>query len=110
MTQKFENLYKDFETFIRSNPQKRKNVWANLFFFFFFQVKVSVGVQGQVCQKYINNHIVTSPNMTKTNNSLTPISQKMLWFLESVTRRCSVKGVVKNFANLAGKHLCWILF
>ena len=107
MTQKFENLYKDFETFISSNPQKRKNVWANLFFF--FKSKLVWGYRGE-CVKNIINHIVTSPNMTKTNNSLTPISQKMLWFLESVTRRCSVKGVVKNFANLAGKHLCWILF
>ena len=25
-------------------------------------------------------------------------------------RRCSVKSVLKNFANFTGKHLCWSLF
>ena len=32
-------------------------------------------------------------------------------FLRSSHRRCSVKkGVLRNFANFTGKHLCWNLF
>ena len=29
---------------------------------------------------------------------------------EAVTRRCSVKGVLRNFKKFTGKHLCYSLF
>ena len=32
------------------------------------------------------------------------------YFQEAVVRRCSVKGVLRNFAKFTGKHMCQSLF
>ena len=35
----------------------------------------------------------------------------LLSVIRSIRRRCSLKNsVLKTFANIAGKHLCWSLF
>ena len=49
--------------------------------------------------------------MTRTSLCHKMNHRDLLGLFRSSHRRCSVKkGVLKNFANFTGKHLCWSLF
>ena len=49
--------------------------------------------------------------MTRASLRHTMNHRDLLGLFRSSHRRCSIKkGVLKNFANFTGKHLCWSLF
>ena len=51
------------------------------------------------------------PNVTFLYSLAFESFQGILNCTEAIVRRCSSKiGVLKNFANATGKHLCWSLF
>ena len=65
-------------------------------------------------KEYISKYFVAPSNVFAaqiTEEIFEKIKGIIFRGLRSSHRRCSVKkGVLKNFAELTGKHLCWCLF